>query len=86
MCAINIFGVKWFGEAEFFFSIIKSSSFTFLHNDLTNRHVLRTVFLITLLIITGLVVDLGGGPNHDRIGFRVSPTQMNLMSELTDKV
>ncbi|KZT69225.1 general amino acid permease 1 [Daedalea quercina L-15889] len=51
VCAINIFGVRWFGEAEFCFSIIK-------------------IFLITLLIITGLVVDLGGGPNHDRIGFR----------------
>ncbi|TFY64487.1 hypothetical protein EVJ58_g2599 [Rhodofomes roseus] len=51
VCAINIFGVRWFGEAEFCFSIIK-------------------IFLITLLIITGLVVDLGGGPDHDRIGFR----------------
>lgn len=26
--------------------------------------------LITGLIITGLVVDLGGGPDHERIGFR----------------
>ncbi|CCM02644.1 uncharacterized protein FIBRA_04748 [Fibroporia radiculosa] len=51
VCAINIFGVRWFGEAEFMFSIIK-------------------LFLITLLIIVGLVIDLGGGPNHDRIGFR----------------
>ncbi|KZT00581.1 general APC amino acid permease [Laetiporus sulphureus 93-53] len=51
VCAINIFGVRWFGEAEFFFSIIK-------------------IALITMLIISGLVIDLGGGPNHDRIGFR----------------
>ncbi|KAF9819345.1 hypothetical protein IEO21_02233 [Rhodonia placenta] len=51
VCAINIFGVRWFGEAEFFFSIIK-------------------ICLITLLIIAGLVIDLGGGPNHERIGFR----------------
>ncbi|KAI0923590.1 hypothetical protein AcW1_006502 [Taiwanofungus camphoratus] len=51
VCAINIFGVRWFGEAEFCFSIIK-------------------ILLITLLIITGLVIDLGGGPDHDRIGFR----------------
>lgn len=28
------------------------------------------VLLITGLIITGLIIDLGGGPNGDRIGFR----------------
>ncbi|KAI0690485.1 amino acid permease/ SLC12A domain-containing protein [Cytidiella melzeri] len=48
---INIFGVRWFGESEFFFSIIK-------------------LLLITGLILTGLVIDLGGGPDHDRRGFR----------------
>ena len=28
--------------------------------------------LITGLILAGLIVDLGGGPDHERIGFRVS--------------
>ncbi|KAG1878439.1 amino acid permease/ SLC12A domain-containing protein [Suillus tomentosus] len=28
------------------------------------------VITITSLIIIGIVIDLGGGPNHDRIGFR----------------
>ncbi|KAG2062158.1 amino acid permease [Suillus hirtellus] len=28
------------------------------------------VFTITGVIILGIVIDLGGGPNHDRIGFR----------------
>lgn len=28
--------------------------------------------MITALILVGLVVDLGGGPDHDRRGFRVS--------------
>ncbi|EJD00419.1 general amino acid permease 1 [Fomitiporia mediterranea MF3/22] len=51
VCMINIFGVRWFGESEFFFSIIK-------------------ILLIVGLIITGVVVDLGGGPDHDRLGFR----------------
>ncbi|KAF7971190.1 hypothetical protein HWV62_21868 [Athelia sp. TMB] len=41
-CAINIFGVKWFGELT----------------------------LITGLILVGLIIDLGGGPNHQRVGFR----------------
>ncbi|EKM50101.1 uncharacterized protein PHACADRAFT_264640 [Phanerochaete carnosa HHB-10118-sp] len=51
VCSINIFGVRWFGESEFCFSIIK-------------------VLLITGLILVGLIIDLGGGPDHDRIGFR----------------
>ncbi|KAJ8455263.1 hypothetical protein ONZ45_g18996 [Pleurotus djamor] len=51
VCAINIFGVQYFGESEFFFSIIKLT-------------------MITGLILCGLVIDLGGGPNHERIGFR----------------
>ncbi|EPQ56146.1 general amino acid permease 1 [Gloeophyllum trabeum ATCC 11539] len=51
VCAINIFGVRWFGEAEFFFSIIK-------------------ICLILGLILVGLIIDLGGGPDHERVGFR----------------
>ncbi|PLW58613.1 hypothetical protein PCANC_00078 [Puccinia coronata f. sp. avenae] len=51
ICAINLFGVKWYGEAEFVFSSIK-------------------LLVIVLLIILGIVLDFGGGPNHDRIGFR----------------
>ncbi|KAJ7580196.1 general APC amino acid permease [Mycena floridula] len=51
VCAINIFGVRYFGESEFIFSIIK-------------------ICLIIGLLIAGLVIDLGGGPNHERIGFR----------------
>jgi len=51
VCLTNIFGVRYFGESEFIFSIIKLT-------------------LITGLIIAGLVIDLGGGPDHDRIGFR----------------
>jgi yeast amino acid transporter len=49
--SINVFGVRWFGEAEFVFSIIK-------------------LLLITGLILVGLIIDLGGGPDHDRRGFR----------------
>ncbi|TBU27598.1 general amino acid permease 1 [Dichomitus squalens] len=49
-CAINIFGVRWFGESEFIFSIIK-------------------LLLITILVITGLVIDLGGAPKQQRLGF-----------------
>ncbi|EMG50683.1 DIP5 Dicarboxylic amino acid permease [Candida maltosa Xu316] len=49
--AINIYKVKWYGEVEFFFGLLK-------------------LFLIMGLIIVGLVIDLGGAPNHDRLGFR----------------
>ncbi|KAG8739794.1 hypothetical protein FRC10_005177 [Ceratobasidium sp. 414] len=51
MCSINLFGVRYFGESEFFFAIIKLA-------------------LITGLILVGLIIDLGGGPDHDRRGFR----------------
>ncbi|KXN90682.1 putative proline-specific permease put4 [Leucoagaricus sp. SymC.cos] len=58
---INIFGVRWFGEAEFIFAIIK------LGKELIS---LTLVSLIIALLLSGLVIDLGGGPNHGRIGFR----------------
>jgi amino acid transporter len=48
---INIFGVKVFGEFEFWLSCLK---------------VLITLGLIILLF----VIMLGGGPTHDRLGFR----------------
>jgi len=51
VCIINIFGVRYFGESEFIFAIIK-------------------LLMITGLIILGLVIDLGGGPNGERLGFR----------------
>lgn len=51
ICATNIFGVIYFGETEFAFSILK-------------------LIMITGLIIVGLVIDLGGAPNHQRLGFQ----------------
>ncbi|KAJ6606997.1 general APC amino acid permease [Mycena sp. CBHHK59/15] len=51
VCLINVFGVRYFGESEFFFSVIKLT-------------------LIIILLLAGLIVDLGGGPDHERIGFR----------------
>lgn len=49
--AINLLGVKFFGEFEFWLSSVK-------------------VLVIVGLIILSLVIALGGGPNHDRTGFR----------------
>ncbi|KAJ6544421.1 amino acid permease/ SLC12A domain-containing protein [Mycena capillaripes] len=43
--------VRWFGESEFIFAIIK-------------------IMLVIGCIIGGLVINLGGAPGHDRIGFR----------------
>ncbi|KAH9464044.1 hypothetical protein Pst134EA_002462 [Puccinia striiformis f. sp. tritici] len=63
--AVNFFGVKWYGEAEFVCSAIK-------------------VTAIVGLIILGIVLDLGGGPNHDRIGFRywLTPGPFNQLNEI----
>lgn len=50
-CAINFFGVRWYGETEFAFAAIK-------------------VVAVVALILVGIIIDLGGAPNHDRVGFR----------------
>ncbi|EHK46875.1 hypothetical protein TRIATDRAFT_316879 [Trichoderma atroviride IMI 206040] len=49
--ALNLCGVRLYGESEVVFASLK-------------------IMLILGLIIGGLVIDLGGGPNHDRLGFR----------------
>lgn len=89
-CLINIFGVRWFGESEFVFSLIKCEFFFAIFKHSTplslSAHIDHprliprwfTVTLITTLIITGLVIDLGGGPNHQRLGFHVSPSSCAL--------
>ncbi|KAJ9100712.1 hypothetical protein QFC20_005405 [Naganishia adeliensis] len=48
---INILGVAFFGEIEFWMSTCK-------------------VLVLVGLLLLGIILDLGGGPNHDRIGFR----------------
>ncbi|KJA26160.1 hypothetical protein HYPSUDRAFT_199366 [Hypholoma sublateritium FD-334 SS-4] len=52
---INMLGAGAYGEAEFIFAFSTSSI---------------KVVTITGLIILGIILDLGGGPSHDRIGFR----------------
>jgi len=49
--AINLAGVKYFGEFEFYFAFLK-------------------IVTILGLVIVCLVIDLGGAPNHERLGFR----------------
>ena len=64
---INYFGIRFFGEFEFWLSSIK-------------------VTVIVGLILLSLVLALGGGPDHDRKGFRYwkNPGAFNtyIMSEL----
>ncbi|KAI3393457.1 hypothetical protein diail_4253 [Diaporthe ilicicola] len=49
--ALNIFSVRVYAEAEFWFASIK-------------------VIMIIGLLLLSLILMLGGGPNHDRLGFR----------------
>lgn len=51
MIIVNSYNVKWYGEIEFGFGILK-------------------LILIAILIISGLVIDLGGVPSQERLGFR----------------
>jgi yeast amino acid transporter len=49
--SINYFGIRFFGEFEFWLSTIK-------------------VLVICGVILLSLIIALGGGPDHDRRGFR----------------
>lgn len=51
MISFNLFGVRYFGESEFYLCLVK-------------------ITLIIVLIITGLVISLGGGPDKKRTGFQ----------------
>ncbi|KAM0358760.1 hypothetical protein ACHAO7_002774 [Fusarium culmorum] len=51
ICVINYFGIRFFGELEFWLSSFK-------------------VITIIGIILFSLVLALGGGPDHDRKGFR----------------
>lgn len=44
------------------------------------------IALISGLIIVGLVIDLGGGPDHDRRGFRVRQTSSSFDAIYADAV
>ncbi|KAG1731936.1 dicarbixylic amino acid permease [Suillus lakei] len=48
---MNLLGIQFFGELEFWMSGLK-------------------VICLTGLICLGVIIDLGGNPKHDRIGFR----------------
>ncbi|KAI6130186.1 general amino acid permease 1 [Pisolithus croceorrhizus] len=51
ICLVNLFGVRYFGEVEFWFGIVKSA-------------------MIIVLILMGIVIDLGGAPDRRRLGFQ----------------
>lgn len=51
ICLINYFGIRFFGEFEFWLSSFK-------------------VVIIIALILFTFILALGGGPDHDRKGFR----------------
>ena len=71
MIVINLFGAKVYGECEFWFASIKvSGQGTTLARTCRVHSVEPQVLTITGLIILGIILDLGGGPNRDRIGFR----------------
>ena len=65
---INMLGAGAYGEAEFCFAWVINQSYLLpLIEALAS---LIKVLTITGLIILGIIIDLGGGPDHDRIGFR----------------
>jgi amino acid transporter len=60
-----------YGEAEFFFASIKVITITGTVIFPALSHVIHMLNNRILgLIILGIILDLGGGPDHDRLGFR----------------
>lgn len=50
ICSFNFMGVRYYGEAEFWFAVLKIAT-------------------IIGLILLGIIITAGGGPNHESIGF-----------------
>ena len=69
MIAFNLFNVRYFGESEFYFCLVKSAVLVLLPVDTADGLEIPPVTLIIVLIITGLVITLGGGPDKTRRGF-----------------
>jgi amino acid transporter len=68
--ALNLCGVRLYGEVRIW---LHSFVGGFLALTIEKSEVVFAslkIMLILGLIIGGLVIDLGGGPNHDRLGFR----------------
>ena len=68
---INMFGAGVYGECEFIFAYVLALLFLstpqFFNLPLFDRSI--KVITITGLIILGIVLDLGVGPNHDLLDF-----------------
>ncbi|KAJ3566384.1 hypothetical protein NP233_g7044 [Leucocoprinus birnbaumii] len=64
---LNIFGTRWFGEGKSLW-LLAVLNLTILPAEFC--FAIIKLSLITALLISGLVIDLGGGPNHERTGFR----------------
>ncbi len=59
-----------YGEAEFFFASIKVITITGTDILPALSYVIHMLNDHVGLIILGIILDLGGGPDRDRIGFR----------------
>lgn len=66
---VNLLGVRVFGELEFWFSSIKGTLPNLIRNHILMFTITPVIALIGLLLM-GIIIDLGGNPQHERIGFR----------------
>ena len=70
MLAINFVGVRWYGEAEVVTASIKVLTFVgYVFGGFLSENGREPEFTCSVFFM-GLVITLGGAPNHDRIGFR----------------
>jgi amino acid transporter len=68
---INLLGVSGFGEAEFYFSLLKILAIVgFMFVPLPSPSPPFPLFQTNFESILGIILDCGGGPTHDHIGGR----------------
>lgn len=69
---LNLLPVKFYGETEFWY--VEKDSWllvaTRVHELIITRFASTKVVMMTGLLILSVVLFFGGGPNHDRLGFR----------------
>ena len=71
-CSCSLGGAKWYGEAEFWFVSTKHLGGCAAANAESTSQALIKIITIIGLIILGIVITAGGGPNVRAISSRVA--------------
>ncbi|KAI6097676.1 general APC amino acid permease [Pisolithus croceorrhizus] len=66
-CLVNIFGVRYFGEGVFSPQLLRDN---LNYDSVEFWFSIVKLTMIAILILISIVIDLGGAPDHRRLGFQ----------------